>query len=201
MNILHLTQVTISHEDAIKRLRIRDSYDWHQLTWTVFAGRDSRARDFLFRVDRGEDAFRLLLLSQSEPVLPDWCPADRFQSKVIPETFYGHACYRFNLRANPTKCILRRRIPIATDAELIAWTERKSLAGGFMVDPDSLQIVRGGREYFRKKGAAGHHAVVDFQGVLTVIDSEAFRRTVATGIGSAKSFGYGMLVIAPVPLT
>jgi CRISPR system Cascade subunit CasE len=201
MNALRLTQITISHEDAIKRLRIRDSYSWHQLSWSVFAAsRNGLARDFLFRVDRGDDSFRLLLLSQSEPVRPDWCPDGRFQTKPVPEAFLGHQRYRFSLRANPTKKIAKRRIPLTTDEELTVWMERKAMAGGFAVDSDSLLAVSGGQEGFVRQGVYGHHAVVDFQGLLTVTDPEAFRSIVATGIGSAKAFGFGMLVITPITL-
>jgi CRISPR system Cascade subunit CasE len=201
MNTLHLTQITISHEDAIKSLRIRDSYSWHQLSWSVFAAsRDGLARDFLFRVDRDDDSFRLLLLSQSEPVRPGWCPADRFQSKLVPEVFLGHERYRFTLRANPTKKIDKRRVPLTTDEELAAWMERKALAGGFAVDHGSLLASPVGREGFVRQGVYGHHAVVEFQGVLTVACPEAFRRTIATGIGSAKAFGFGMLVLTPISL-
>ena len=35
---LHLTQILVSYEDAVRLLRIRDTYDWHQHVWKGFAG-------------------------------------------------------------------------------------------------------------------------------------------------------------------
>jgi hypothetical protein len=40
---------------------------------------------------------------------------------------------------------------------------------------------------------------VEFQGELTVTNPDQLRVTVATGIGSAKAFGFGLLVLAPLP--
>src|SRR5204863_2136675 len=62
---LHLTQISVSYEDAVRLLKIRDTYDWHQRVWQAFGGRDGAARDFLVRVDRKEEAYRVLILSRS----------------------------------------------------------------------------------------------------------------------------------------
>ena len=37
-----------------------------------------------------------------------------------------------------------------------------------------------------------------YQGILNVTDPAAFHRTFTRGIGSAKAFGFGLLVIAPI---
>jgi CRISPR system Cascade subunit CasE len=64
---------------------------------------------------------------------------------------------------------------------------------------DSLRTIPRGREYFHKNGAAhGTHSAVEFQGELTVTHPAQLRATVATGIGSAKAFGFGLLVLAPL---
>ncbi len=52
---LHLTQILVSYEDAVRLLRIRDTYDWHQRIWQAFGDRDGQTRDFLIRVDRKEE--------------------------------------------------------------------------------------------------------------------------------------------------
>jgi hypothetical protein len=67
---LHLTQILVSYEDAVRLLRIRDTYDWHQRVWQAFGGRDGKPRDFLIRVDRKEEAYRVLMLSRSVPAKP-----------------------------------------------------------------------------------------------------------------------------------
>jgi CRISPR system Cascade subunit CasE len=206
---LHLTQILVSYEDAVRLLRIRDTYDWHQRVWQAFGGRDGQPRDFLIRVDRKEVAFRVIILSRSAPAKPDWCPTDSFGTKVIPDDFFAHTRYRFSLLANPTKKVRSnksgertkngRRLPIFKREELVAWLQRKADAGGFTLNPDSLRTIPRGREFFHRDGTAhGSHTAVEFQGELTVIDPAQFRATVASGIGSAKAFGFGLLVTAPI---
>jgi CRISPR system Cascade subunit CasE len=206
---LHLTQMLVSYEDAVRLLRIRDTYDWHQRVWQAFGGRDGQPRDFLIRVDRKEEAFRVIILSRSAPAKPDWCPTDSFGTKVIPDDFFAHTRYRFSLLANPTKKVRSnksgertkngRRLPIFKREELVAWLQRKADAGGFTRNPDSLRTIPRGREFFHKDGVShGAHTAVDFQGELTVTDPAQFRATVASGIGSAKAFGFGLLVTAPI---
>lgn len=206
---LHLTQVLVPYELAAGKLRIRDAYDWHQRVWQAFGGRDGQDRDFLVRVDRKEENYRVIILSQSPPSKPDWCPTDCFGTKVIRDTFFEKRTYRFSLLANPTKKIRvdnpdgtrkknGRRVPLVKREELVSWINRKADAGGFEINPDSLRTIPRGREYFHKPGASGTLTAVEFQGELDVNDSTQFRAAFAKGIGSAKGFGFGLLALAPV---
>lgn len=209
---LHLSRLVVPYRDAIGSLRIRDSYDWHQRIWDLFGRRDGQQRDFLFRVERQEEAFRVLVLSQSPATKLGWCQEGCFRSKQIPDAYLNHNRYRFSLLANLTKKVAAfnadgtrrkngRRVPLATREDLVAWMERKAKAGGFVVDADTLRTIPGPRESFHKNGTSqGTHTSVEFQGLpaVTVTDHEEFRTTVANGIGSAKSFGFGMLVLTPI---
>ena len=196
--IIHLTQILVSYEDAVRLLRIRDSYDWHQRVWQAFGDRDGQPRDFLIRVDRKEEAFRVLILSRSAPAKPEWCPTHCFGTKTVPDDYFARPRYRFSLLANPTKKIRSnqagertkngRRMPVTQREELIAWLTRKAEAGGFAINSDSLRTIPRGREFFHKDGVShGTHTAVEFQGELTVTDPVQFRATVASGIGSAKA--------------
>lgn len=206
---LHLTQILVSYEDAIRLLRIRDTYDWHQRVWEAFGGRDGQPRDFLLRVDRKEEAFRVIILSHSLPSKPDWCPTGSFGTKVVPDDYFTRSRYRFTLLANPTRKVRAensdgsrkkngRRVPLTQREELIDWLSRKADAGGFRIHPDALRTIPRGCEFFHRAGAHGVHTAVEFQGELTVTDPAQFRATVSRGIGSAKAFGFGLLVVAPI---
>jgi CRISPR system Cascade subunit CasE len=206
---LHLTQIFVSYEDSVRLLRIRDTYDWHQRVWQAFANRDGQPRDFLIRVDRKEEAYRVLILSSTVPTKPDWCPTPCFGTQPIPEEFLAHARYRFSLLANPTRKVRSnasgertkngRRLALTERADLVEWLQRKGEAGGFTVNTDTLRTVPRGREFFHKDAHThGTHSAVDFQGELIVKDPLHFRAAVAAGIGSAKAFGFGLLVLAPI---
>ncbi len=206
----HITQILVPYELAVRQLKIRDSYDWHQRVWQAFKGHDDEKREFLSRVDEADDAYRLLIVSPAEPTKPDWCPTDCFKTKAIPEDFFATEHFRFGLLVNPTrKLVLRneagerkkngRRIPLTKREDLLVWMQRKAEGGGFDIgDPELLRTIPKPRNYFQKGAMQGVHYAVEFQGVLTVTDPAIFRTTFTTGIGSAKAFGFGLLALAPI---
>ncbi len=205
----HLTQVTLDFATAA-RLRLRDCYDWHQAVWKAFPGHDGERREFLTRLDQRREGFRLLIVSPTQAVRPDWCPADAesWKTKPIPESYFTRRRYMFQLCGNPTKKVASRpdgsltkngrRVPLGKREELVEWIKRKGEQGGFAVDEATLRTFSRGREYFEKSGQTGLHSAVEFQGVLTVTDPAKFHQTFTSGIGSAKAFGFGLLVIAPI---
>ena len=203
----HLTQVSLDFATAA-RLRLRDCYDWHQAVWKAFPGRDGDRRDFLTRLDRRRDGFRLFIVSPNEPTRPGWCPPESWRSKPIPETYFTRRRYTFQLCANATKKVTKlggdgqptkngRRVPLSTREEFVGWITRKGEQGGFAVSEKTLRTFSRGREYFEKQGMRGLHSAVEFQGVLNITDPARFHETFTRGIGSAKAFGFGLLVIAP----
>lgn len=206
----HLTQVTLDFATAARH-ELRDSYDWHQAVWKAFPGHDGEPRNFLTRLDQRRGEFRLLIVSSVQPKRPDWCPldADSWKTKPIPETYFTRARYAFQLCVNPTKKISKelpdgaltkngRRVPLRSREEFLEWIKRKGAQGGFIVDEGVLRTFSRGRAYFDKKGKVGLHSAVEFQGVLTITDPAKFHETFTHGIGSAKAFGFGLLVIAPI---
>jgi CRISPR system Cascade subunit CasE len=206
----YITQVNVDFASAARR-GLRDSYDWHQAVWKAFPGRDGEQRDFLTRLDQRQEGFRLLIVSPVQPVRPEWCPADgeSWKTKPIPESYFICSRYAFQLSANATKKVSKelpngtltkngRRVPLRKREELLEWIKRKAVQGGFTVDEATLRTFSRGREYFSKKSQAGLHSAVEFQGVLTVTDPATFHETFTRGVGPAKAFGFGLLVIAPI---
>jgi CRISPR system Cascade subunit CasE len=207
----YLTEARLDFATAAK-LRLRDSYDWHQAVWKAFPGRNDQARDFLTRLDSQSGGFRLLIVAPVEPVRPEWCPShpESWKTIPVPPTYFTRSRYAFQLCANPTKKVIKlapdgnrtkngRRVPLGTREELVAWLGRKGEQGGFSVDEATLRCFPRGREYFEKPGRRGLHSAVEFQGVLGVKETTTFHECFTRGIGSAKAFGFGLLVIAPIP--
>jgi len=205
-----ITQVTVDFSTAAG-LRLRDSYDWHQAVWKAFPNHDGEQRSFLTRLDQQHGNFRLLIVSPVQPVRPEWCPdgAESWKTKPIPETFLSGTRYLFQLCANPTKKVAKerpdgsltkngRRIPLNKREDLVEWINRKGIQGGFTVDEATLRTFMRGREYFSKLGQTGLHSAVEFQGTLAVTDSARFHAAFKQGVGPAKAFGFGLLVIAPI---
>ena len=207
---MYLSELLVSYESAIRHLHIRDSYDWHQRIWQAFRGRDGEQRDFLVRIDEIDDCYRVLLVSPTAPSKPDWCPAECFRTKPIPDSFFRATRYRFSLLANPTKTVVVRdtdgnrrrhgqRVALTRREDLMAWLIRKAAAGGFRIaDPDAIRTIPKPRSYFRKGSHQGVHHAVEFQGILDVTDPDQFRTTFLAGIGRAKAFGFGLLALSPL---
>lgn len=106
-----------------------------------------------------------------------------------------------------------KRVPLVKPEELQAWLVQKGkvrcrdqatgleIPGGFrIVEEKPLEISPMVESHFRKKGQSGYHGGVQFRGTLEVIDRDRFIETYQSGIGSAKGFGFGMLLLAPVKL-
>lgn len=106
-----------------------------------------------------------------------------------------------------------KRVPLVKPDELRAWLIHKGkvrcrdqdtgldVPGGFrIVEEKPLEISPMMENHFRKKGESGYHGGVQFRGILEVIDPERFIETYHSGLGSAKSFGFGLLLLAPINL-
>lgn len=110
-----------------------------------------------------------------------------------------------------------KRIPLVRQEDLRSWIMRKGkvrclasdgteVPGGFRIVEDlplALEISPMMENHFRKrkKQEAAYHGGVQFRGTLEVTDQSAFVETYYSGIGSAKSFGFGLLLLAPINLT
>ncbi len=196
----YLSRISVDYK-TVAQCRLQDSYAWHRALWKSF--HDIDKRNFLFRVEPKEEHCRIYLLSVKKPNPLTW-KLWEWEVKAISESFLNHSTYHFQLCANPTikqKQSGRKngiRIPICGKQELSEWLERKANSGGISVDTDFLQISPPVNQPFYKNRIRGNHKRVDFQGVLNVEDREKFKESFNQGIGSAKAFGFGMLVLQPI---
>jgi len=214
-------------------------YTWHKKLWECYPDVPEAKRDFLTRIDQLEGLYRFWIVAKRKPICPQWCPSTGFALKEINPLFLTYRYYAFDVRANPTKCIVQRgpngetlykvgpdgeilhradgkpkrkhgkRIPVVKPEELHAWLvgkgkvrcleNGKEMPGGFRILEDKpLEISPMVENHFRKKGQSGYHGGVQFCGTLEVTSREDFIKTYEYGIGGAKSFGFGLLLLAPV---
>ncbi len=104
-----------------------------------------------------------------------------------------------------------KRVPLVRPEELRTWLIHKGqvrcrdkdtgvdVPGGFCIVEDKpLEISPMIESHFHKKGQSGYHGGVQFRGILEVTDQERFVDSYHSGIGSAKGFGFGLLLLAPI---
>lgn len=78
-----------------------------------------------------------------------------------------------------------------------AWLRARCQRLGFELD-DEVTLRVEGYEQHRGKGGALRVSTLDFSGHLRVVDPTALRHALFTGIGHAKAFGCGLLLVRPV---
>ncbi len=208
--MIYNVRVSVS-DDVLDKEIIRDNYNWHKKVWEMFPSLPSgHERPFLFKVKYLEEGCELVVVSAIEPSMPEWVGEWQMLSHDgnyrVGEKFY------FDLLANPTArnksrdCWggrgrldgKHRRFPISSTDERRDWLVRKAESGGFSVDP-KLNIGRRNDFRFSIEGRPhGLHVGVRFRGTLTVTDLAKFSDVVRKGIGPAKGFGFGLLLLSPV---
>lgn len=74
------------------------------------------------------------------------------------------------------------------------WLSRRGESSGFAVDRDSL-VVESHAQHHEKRGGELRFTSVDLAGQLTVTDPAALQRILLQGLGRAKAFGCGLLLV------
>lgn len=118
----------------------------------------------------------------------------------------------FDLYANPTRAVKKpdgnagftkngRRLTLMDKPSQKDWLSRKGSNHGFQLAENiPIRIEKPVNHRFNRKGKKGLHIGVRFQGALHVTDREVFRKAFREGIGTAKGFGFGLLMIKPVQI-
>jgi CRISPR system Cascade subunit CasE len=101
-------------------------------------------------------------------------------------------------------------LPTSTaDLSLLLTKSQARLSRDPVVRRQSEALWKGGRgsqvsfesppeDEWPRESSCGLHSAVEYRGVLTVTDPARFYGTFTRGIGSAKAFGFGLLVIVPL---
>ena len=195
---IFLNQTEVPWAWALKQ-GLGDPYKLHQWIWDVLPDAPDTRRDFLFRSDVKDGVLRILLLSERRP---SQCGDTKWKTTEVSSTFLGHGAYRFQLRANPTfrRASDHKRLAIFDEVKIRDWFTRKFIDAGCEVS--GLETTAPRKIMFRKGGSARPGTVysVDASGTLIVRDETRFRAAFDAGIGPAKGFGFGLLLLQPIQL-
>lgn len=191
-------------------------YESHQDVWSLFP--EAESRDFIFRENVGfTTGFYIVSESRPECDHPGW---DLAVKNYAPEVCVGDVL-EFSVRVNPTVQTSKREGGRTRRVDIVQLEKSRHKRSGQPVSPDMLQCLglkwlddRSERAGFsfdwsmvRVLGHATHRFVkpssdrkitlstMDFSGQLTVSDSEVFKKTLFTGLGAAKSFGCGLMMV------
>lgn len=221
---MNLSKLILNPSHAQVRKDLQTPYDLHRSLSRGFGKRATTTPGrILFRLEESNQRDRYpTALVQSEQEQPDW--SSLLQSNYLLAA-YGPKPFTLNLRqgqqlafrllGNPvrkTRLEGRKhavRVPLfhATRAQhddkkdgYLDWLQRQAQNHGFKVlwvrdTPLPRQAKPLTYPSSAKQGIS--HWGVRFDGHLLVENPDAVRQAVRTGIGPAKSFGFGLLSLAP----
>ena len=112
--------------------------------------------------------------------------------------------WQFRLKTNPTyqkfdeKKGRGRIYAHTTTKNQEEWLKKQAVKNGFAL-ADGEWLVTGSKWYIFKKNRESKNTVkicaVTYEGILTVTDSDAFRKALIGGIGREKAYGMGLLTV------
>jgi len=194
----------------------RNPYDVHRQLWRLFPDQPREVRQeaeaprqgFLYRFEEMSPGKPVRVLLQSR--LPPQAASDIAllgSREIAPKPAAGQSL-AFLLTANPIKTIVdtekaakpgkvadKCRVPLIHEEEQLAWLVRK-LAEAASVETATAQVHEA--LHFRKGQRVGKLARVTFEGLLRVQDPNALLRLLENGLGPAKAFGCGLLLVRRV---
>jgi CRISPR system Cascade subunit CasE len=204
-----------------RRLCQQDSYQEHQILWRLFGEDPTAERDFLFRRTDINGWPQFYLVSQRLPGLED--PIWHVDSQTYHPRIYHGQRFLFSLRANPVvtrkgpagerkrhdvimdlkkkrdwkKLPVGDREPMYTLVQeaAVSWLSPRLKKSGARLDAVTADSYLQHQNYKKGKSKAICYSTLDMTGLLSVSDPDMFIGTLYHGIGPAKAFGCGLLLI------
>lgn len=205
------------------RLVKGDQYFPHQILWQLFSSGQGEDRDkkrsFIYRgMDDGTKP-TFYVLSEEEP--QDNNGYFHISSKPFSPKLQAGMRLRFDLRANPVKrsrtedgkqqrhdvVMDKKRQQQDAEPNMRAlehdagrtWLEQRGPALGFTLSNEYFAADSYRQHRIPRRGGKKpiRFSSLDLRGVLEIEDVDRFRKALLQGIGPAKSFGCGLLLIRP----
>ena len=204
--------------------RVQDAYHAHSLIWDLFSDGPERERDFLFRQEEHRGLPGFLTVASRAPSSRNgtWVVETKPYDPVLREGMR----LGFALRANPVRTAKnekgqRVRHDVVMDAKWrlkttdpdrplppqpalvreagLAWLAARAEKHGFDFSQGEVTADGYARLRLVKNGGGPpiRLSTIEFGGLLTVTDPDRFGAALLSGIGAAKGFGCGLLLVRP----
>ncbi|GGT57886.1 type I-E CRISPR-associated protein Cas6/Cse3/CasE [Streptomyces purpureus] len=214
-----LTRLRLNPASRAVQHDLRDAAALHRRIMTLVPsglGDSPRARaGLLFRLDHdGTGAPTLLVQSRTAPNtahLPTgYADARTRQMTPLLDALRPGLTVRYRLLGNAVKRCGRnstegrwKQAIVLRGADAEHWWTAQARKAGLALhtvhanNADTLTAWHGPAGTMRKDRTAVHHQGTRFDGIATVHDPEALRQALLQGIGRSKSYGCGLLSLAP----
>jgi len=221
---VQLRKEAIDYPD-VARL-VGSEYQVHHMVWDLCTDSPTRSRDFLYRY-RDDLVMPSFFIVSSRELSDTRCLFDIETKPYLPVIRRGQRL-QFSLRANPVRtkrdirgrqhrhdvvmecktCLKEGSVPKYQwpgQPELVqvagsAWLAMKGESYGFAIRDGDVRVERYLSRAFVKPGRTRpvQFSTLDFDGLLTVTDEELFLHALYFGVGPAKGFGCGLMLVRPI---
>ena len=200
---MYLIKVEMDRRLPEVRQAVADCQKMHRLITGLF-GTDRQKSSILYRTNCVANKIHLYLYA-SCPVTEEATGRYRIMQRDITpwmEQLREGQYWKFDLIASPSKKVStegqknsQRRI-LRQPSERQNWLEQKAAQSGFtLCQVTELGQIHVSGRHREEKGGAMYHDAYHYQGVLRIMDAEAFREALRKGIGSGKAYGFGMMIL------
>lgn len=193
----------------------KEQYSIHKLIWKIFSDSKDRKRDYIYLV---KDNMTIYTISYREPVGINsiWDIETKLYNPKIERGMY----LEFMLKVNPVvsrkitgkqvssrhdvimdEIYRQRDLPEKTaridlvEQEGTRWLKERAVKNGFSILDKDIRIDGYRQERFFKENKKIQISTIEISGILKVEVKETFLKTLYNGLGSAKGFGCGMMLI------
>jgi CRISPR system Cascade subunit CasE len=197
----------------------KNLYDLHKAVWKLFPGVEKETRErreesrqgFLFHIEENKSGHPASLLVQSNRK-----PQNKAESAFLktckefnPQPNQGQRL-AFFLTANPVKTIKDEegrlnskgkpkqcRVPLIREEHQFDWLAER-LKGIASIEAIKTRPLPPAFFYKHKEKRSGKLVPVRFEGIIHVEDPQALLKLLEDGIGPAKAFGCGLMLVRRV---
>ncbi|MCO5383533.1 MAG: type I-E CRISPR-associated protein Cas6/Cse3/CasE [Methanosarcina barkeri] len=199
------------------------SYEVHRLVWTLFPVDPDKNRDFLYRQEENNRLPTFYVVSEREPEKQEeiWqtksmsynpllCEGDRLSfilrvNPVVTKQDLDGSHHRHDVIMEAKTKLKEEGVPRdkwPSDTEIVQdegfkWLEKKGQQNGFSIKKEFIRADGYMQQKFYKPNGKQliNISTIDFNGILTVTDPELLKKALFKGIGPAKGFGCGLMMV------
>ena len=225
---MYMSRVKLLPEAVLDKSfnNVGSSYNIHRLVWSLFSKGPDDERSFLYRQESDGTVPKFYIVSENEP--KDESGFWDIDVKSYEPVLRPGQELSFSLRANPIVSKRdengkQHRHDVVMDEKFcmkkensgkdnyshvseivqqkgVEWLQKKAENSGFSIEEEQVRADGYCNHIFYKP--KGKHNIsfntIDFTGVLTVTDPELFQKVLFKGIGPAKGFGCGLLMVRSI---
>lgn len=194
----------------------RNPYEFHRQLWRLFPNAPKEARcnneetrqGYLFRIEENKTGRPARLLVQSKRSPESTSGLILIGTREVHPLPVAGQQLAFILTANPIRTIVdtqrasklgkisgKCRVPLIHEEEQREWLYRKI---GSAAEILASNVQPHPPMYFRKGNRPGKLTLVTFEGMLRVNDPPCLTKLLENGVGPAKGFGCGLLLVRRV---